>query len=300
MKLRQFEALRAVVQTGTTKEAGELIHLTQSAVSKLIGQLEDDLSVKILSRSGGKMLLTPEGRMIYEDVERVLNVLDEMRAKADDTGALKFGKLRIGTMPALAHGLLPAGLARLRIKYPSLTTVIEELSRSRIEEQVASGYLDIGLVTMPVQSDRLHVVPLGTVSAVCVVPNSHRLIDQEVIHVTDLEGESVISVDPETLLRHRTDAVFSDARIRRKLLIQTQSTLLACQLVRQGLGVAIVHPLIALSLDPLVSFKRFDPEIELRYAAVLRNEVATGPAMEFVRSLSSEMQITVSSQTPVA
>lgn len=290
MKLRQLEALRAVVQAGTTKEAGDRILLTQSAVSKLVGQLEDELSVRILVRKGGKMVLTPEGRMIYEDVERVLTVIDEMKAKSDDTGALKFGKLRIGTMPALAHGLLPAALTRLKVRFPSLTTVIEEQPRSRIEDQVASGYYDVGLVTMPVQSDRLQVRQLGKVSAVCVVPNDHRLAEQDRIHVSDLEGESVISVDPETLLRHRTDIVFGENRIRRRLLFQTQSTLLACQLVRQGLGVAIVHPLIAMAVNPLVTHRPFEPAIELNYAVVTQGETTSEISREFVQSLVAEMK----------
>lgn len=281
MKIRQMEAMRAVVRCGTTKDAAPHILLTQSAVSKLISQLEDELNVKLFSRQGGQMNLTPEGRMIFEDVDRVLNIVDEMREKSRDTGALRFGKLRIGAMPALAHGLLPQTLSALRDRYPNVTTVIEEKGRARIEEQVLSGYYDVGMVTLPVQSERLTVTELGTVQAVCVLPPDHRLAKKNAIDVEDLAGEQVISVDPETLLRHRTDTVFGEARVRRKLSVQTQSTLLACQLVRAGIGVAIVHPLIAMSSMPAIDYRPFRPSIELKYAIISSGSEPSRIALAF-------------------
>jgi len=282
MKISEMEAMRAVVRSGTTKEAAPRILLTQSAVSKLISQLEDELNVKLFSRQGGQMSLTPEGRMIFEDVERVLNIVDELREKSRDTGALRAGKLRIGAMPALGHGLLPQTLSALRERYPNVTTVIEEQQgRTRIEEQVLSGYYDLGLVTMPVQSEKLTVTELGTVQAVCVLPPNHRLIKKSVIDVKDLAGEQVISVDPETLLRHKTDTVFGEARVRRKLSVQTQSTLLACQLVRSGIGVAIVHPLIAISSMPAIEYRPFRPIIELKYAIISNGSESSRMALAF-------------------
>ncbi|MEM8579880.1 MAG: LysR family transcriptional regulator [Pseudomonadota bacterium] len=290
MKIRQMEAMRAVVQAGTTKDAAPRILLTQSAVSKLINQLEDELSASLFHRQGGQMVLTPEGRMIYEDIERVLTIVDEMREKSRDTGAMRSGKLRIGTMPALGHGLLPHALNALRQKFPNASVVIEEQPRVRIEEQVLSGYYDIGLVTLPVQSDRLVVTELGTVSAVCVVPHNHPLTDKEVIDVQDLADEDVISVDPKTLLRHRTDALFGEARVRRKLNIQTQSTLLACNLVRTGIGVAIVHPLIAHSYLPAIEYRPFHPKIELKYAVVSQREDLPHIALEFIGNAKSTLK----------
>jgi DNA-binding transcriptional LysR family regulator len=65
MKLRQLEAMRAVLARGTTTHAGELIGLTQSAVSRLIKQLEDELGFKLFDRRHGRLLITPEGQNFY-------------------------------------------------------------------------------------------------------------------------------------------------------------------------------------------------------------------------------------------
>ena len=82
MKLRQFEALRAIVRTGTTSEAAEYLSLTQSAVSKLRGQLEDELNIKIFDRRHGRLIMTPEGKMMYTDIELVLNTVDAIKNKS--------------------------------------------------------------------------------------------------------------------------------------------------------------------------------------------------------------------------
>jgi DNA-binding transcriptional LysR family regulator len=200
-------------------------------------------------------------------------------------------------MPALAHGLLPQVLSRLRESFPNLTTVVEEQPRARIEDQVGSGYFDLGLVTLPVQDDRLDLTPLGNVHAVCVMPPDHRLAAKPEISVDDLEDESVISVAPETLLRHRTDALFGEARVRRHLAFQTQSTLLACQFSRNGLGVAIVHPLIAMSLGPLIVHRPFKPRIDLQYAIATARDNKSEVVRKFVTLAKVEMDALVEELT---
>ena len=88
MKIRQMQALRALVQTGTTSGAAQLLHMTQSAASKLVTQLEAELSVHIFDRLHGRLVMTPEGRTIYADVDRILCAIDDLRAKTKDIGAL--------------------------------------------------------------------------------------------------------------------------------------------------------------------------------------------------------------------
>src|ERR1039458_2976050 len=106
MKIRQMQALRALVQTGTTSGAAQLLHMTQSAVSKLVTQIGTELNVHIFDRLHGRLVMTPEGRAIYEDVNRILAAIDDLRAKTHDIGALTGRAIRIGAMPALGYGLL--------------------------------------------------------------------------------------------------------------------------------------------------------------------------------------------------
>ena len=80
MKLRQLEALRAVVASGTTTQAADLLGLTQSAVSRLITQLESELGLNIFDRRHGRLRITPEGQHFYDVVKKLLSGIDQITA----------------------------------------------------------------------------------------------------------------------------------------------------------------------------------------------------------------------------
>ena len=107
MKLRQLEAIRAVMASGTTTHAAELMGLTQSAVSRLVAQLEEELGLSIFDRRHGRLQITPEGQQFYDVAKKVLAGIDQIDATARDIRTLQAGALRILAMPALAYGLRP-------------------------------------------------------------------------------------------------------------------------------------------------------------------------------------------------
>ena len=80
MKLRQLEALRAVVASGTTTQAADLLGLTQSAISRLITQLETELGLNIFDRRHGRLRITPEGQLFYDVVKKLLSGVDQITA----------------------------------------------------------------------------------------------------------------------------------------------------------------------------------------------------------------------------
>ena len=270
MKIRQMQALRALVQTGTTSGAAQLLHMTQSAASKLVTQLETELGVHIFDRLHGRLVMTPEGRMIYEDVNRILSAIDDLRAKTQDIGALNGGAIRIAAMPALGYGLVPRTIKRFIGLYPRIRCIADVVGRKDVEDGVAIGHYDVGLVTLPLQNDVLKVLKLASVDAVCVLPKGHRLANSRRIAAEDLEGEAFISVAPDALLRHRIDTLFGERRVRRSLQLQAGSTVLACHMVASGIGASIVHPLIAFAFKSALAIRRFEPAVPLEYAVVTR------------------------------
>jgi len=270
MKIRQLEALRALVLTGTTKDAAQLLHMTQPAVSKLISQVEEELNVRIFDRRHGRLAITPEGKTIYADVERILSQIDDLSAKTEDVSALSGNAIRVGAMPALGFGLIPSALRRFSSDYPQVRCVIDVDTRGRIEELVGVGHYELGFVTLPVRQERLTLTPLASVAAVCVLPPEHPLACKPTIHAEDLANESFVSVDPSILLRHRVDAVFGERRVSRRLVVQVSTTVLACNMVAAGVGVSIVHPLVALAFKSLVVVRKFQPAITFDYAILSR------------------------------
>ncbi len=268
MKLRQFEALRLVIARGTTKEASLFMGLTQSAVSRLITQLENEVGFKIFDRRQGRLHLTPEGQYFYAEVSKILEGLDQLKLMASDISTLTVGSLKIIAMPALGFGLLPTAIEQIQARYKRLKISVDLASREAVEGEILKARHDIGLVTLPIENEALEVEPLFGIDSVCVLPLDHPLRDQPVIRAEDLENQPFISIEPGTLFRYRTDELFGKLGIKRQLRLEAQSTIMVCNLVAQNLGVSLVHRFIAEAFEGRILIKPFEPAITLEYGLV--------------------------------
>ena len=108
MRIRQFEALRLVVTHGTTKEASIYLGMGQSAVSRLVSDLEREVGFSIFDRKQGRLVLTPEGRLFYAEVAKVLASFDRVKQRSDSNNSEQTPELKIISMPALAFGFFAA------------------------------------------------------------------------------------------------------------------------------------------------------------------------------------------------
>ncbi len=290
MKLRQLEAIRAVINRGTTTHAAKALGLTQSAVSRLITQMENELGLSLFDRRHGRLLITPEGKLFYDVALKVLEGIDQMTATARDIRTLRAGALRIIAMPALAYGLLPNTIAKINRRHKQVKISIDVGGRRELQDGIVNGQYDLGLATLPVDPEGIDVMPLCAIDAVCVAPRDHPLAANETIAAAELAGLRFISIDPRTLLRYRTDELFGKLGIRRVLGIEAQSSMMACNLVAMGLGFSVVHPFIADLFADKVAVKPFEPTFRLEYGLLF----ATGQrrsliANEFIETLRGDV-----------
>ena len=234
MKLRQLEAMRAVLARGTTTHAAEGLGLTQSAVSRLITQLEDEVGLRLFDRRHGRLLITPEGRHFYAIAEKVLAGVDQISATARDIRTLQVGTLRIIAMPALGYGLLPDTIAKIKTRYKQVKISVNFGARRELERGLANAEYDFGIATLPVDHELIEGEPLCGVNAVCVLPLGHPLAGKESIAAKDLEDMPFISMESEAFFRYRIDELFGRLGVPRSLGIEAQSTIMVCNLVSKG------------------------------------------------------------------
>lgn len=286
MKIRQFEAIRAVVTTGTTTRAAQLLGLTQSAVSRLIMQLEDELGFKVFNRQRGRLNITPEGREFFHVADQILTSIDQIKSTANDCGSHAVSALRVVAMPAIGSCLLSVPVDRLTKKYKSLRVTVHLLGRSQLQSAIADGKYDIGMATLPIEQEGVDIEPVCRVRAVCIVPKTHPLADAEIVTAQDLEGERFISKSGDTILRYKTDCLFSELGVQRQLTVEAGSTVLAGDMVALGMGVSIVHPFVAERFRSSLAIKEFEPKIELDYGLLYPSGVARSMA---IRDLAEEI-----------
>lgn len=245
MKLRQVEAFHAVMVAGTVTQAGEMLHISQPAVSRLIADLEREIEFKLFDRQRGRLVPTTEGKYLFRETEKAFVGMAHISDAARAIGALQRGRLSIVAVPILAQGFLPRLIAEFLKDYPDVSIKLESCPNAIVVEWIASQQYDLGLAPLPVDNPAITTRPFSRRRLVCILPAGHPLAEKSVVHATDLEDEYFVSPPSGSLLRFRIDESFKKAGVRRKLRIETRSRQAICNMVAEGAGVAITGPLFA-------------------------------------------------------
>lgn len=247
MNIRQLDAFRAVMQAGGVGRAAERLHVTQSAVSQLISQLEADIGVALFDRSSSRLRPTQEAEALLVEVEAVFSCLQRVDRMAVALREHQWGALRIASFPAIAHSLLPRSVARFSGLFEDVHFHLQSMRSRTAIDAVASRQIDLALTFLPGDREDVTSTQLQTLRAVCVLPVGHRLQDREVIHPEDLRGEAFVSLGPQDKSRALIDALFDARDIPRHIRIETGQSDAACVCVAEGVGVSIVDPISAWS-----------------------------------------------------
>lgn len=290
MKLRQLEAIRAVMASGTTTQAAELLGLTQSAVSRLITQLEDELGLHIFDRRHGRLQVTPEGRQFYDVAKKVLAGVDQINATARDIRTLQVGALRILAMPALAYGLLPRTIADIGARYKQVKISVGVGTRAELEDGIASSQYDVGIATLPVDQQGIEVEPLCALDCVSILPKQHPLAGKTTIGIEDLAGLPFVSLASGTLFRYKVDELFAMAQIKRGLMVEVPSTVMVCEMVASGIGISIVPPFVAAGFRDSIAVCHFTPAMRFEYGLLFpANQKRSLLTQTFVETIRADI-----------
>jgi DNA-binding transcriptional LysR family regulator len=239
MDLRHLQVLVAVAEEGSFSAAADQLGTVQSNISAHIAKLEKELSVSLVNRGAGR--LTEEGELV---LARAYRVLSEVEALAADVGALQAeisGTVRIGMIGTIARWLVPAMLGDLSVDHPKLRLFVTEAPSSGLEPQLASGRLDLAVLTHPVPGRDLLSEPLFEEEIVLVVSADHDPTGGEsVLSVVDLAGIDLLLPAPGTGFRAEIDAATRPAGVKLRPLIEVDGVRLLASLVFDGHGPALL------------------------------------------------------------
>jgi DNA-binding transcriptional LysR family regulator len=186
--MRQIEAFRAVILTGSMTGAGEMLNISQPAVSRLIRDLERDLGLTLFKRAGARIAPNEEALLLNREVERMFIGNEKIR----ETAAAIRGSQHWGAAGCrhaeLGHRLPVIPGRRFLDEHPNASASLHEDSSCEHHRPGVAPQYDIGLAYAPTPHPGIEVRPLPPTEAVCIVPTGHPLARQEEIHVRDLEA----------------------------------------------------------------------------------------------------------------
>jgi DNA-binding transcriptional LysR family regulator len=183
--LRRLRFFVEVVRQGGFSHAAKVVFATQSTVSKAVKQLEGDLGVQLLDRSGHRSELTDAGKRVYDRGLRLLAAGEDLTTELDDLRGLKHGSLRIGFPRMGSSGLFGAAFASFRRSHPGIEVELAVHEGSKLEALLRSGELDLAALVHPlapgfawqdVRSDPL----------VVLLPRDHPLAARQTVRLDRL------------------------------------------------------------------------------------------------------------------
>jgi DNA-binding transcriptional LysR family regulator len=259
---RALRALVAVADCGSFRAAAGMLGYTQSAISHQIASLERALDAPLFTRPGGRaaVTLTPAGDAAYRRARRLLGDLETLSA---DVAAIQRGEhptLRVGVFQTASTEMLPGALRTLREQRPEIEVILSEIQdRTRTNELLARGELDLAFTVNPEPDERVRTIPLLDDSWGILTRRDSPLAAVRRPSFDLLDGADVVAWTRRWQTQHDLEEAWRRRAINPRIVYRTDDNLALQRLVAAGLGHACLDRLSASNaVEPSLTF--LEPE----------------------------------------
>lgn len=216
MTLDDFYSFIVLYQTRNISDAAIELNITQSALSKRLRNIQNELNMPLIStRNKRQLTITEGGDVFFHYAQTILTQYHLMQAELQDYRALKRGTLHIGSVPVMAQYGLTRKMSHFMHDYPQINIRLSELQGADLLKQLQAGTLDLGIIR-DVQSQRLNksqftAINLDTDELRVVLDAAHPLAQQSAIALTDLRDSELVTLNPGSGVYEQMDALFQQA-----------------------------------------------------------------------------------------
>nr|WP_168991476.1 LysR substrate-binding domain-containing protein [Paraburkholderia sp. UYCP14C] len=264
LNFREVQAFRAVMLSGSMTQAAKDLHTSQSNISRVIGQLERRIGIKLFERQIGKLMPTLEGQVFFRDVEHTFASLRGLEEKAESIRKRGSGSLRVAAVPSMAMVAVPDAIHAFAQKYPDVDVTLQVADSLTVCQWLATGYADVGIASEIFNATSVASEVARKSHGVCITPLDHRLAKRDdAITPEDLIGERFLSLRSSDVMRKRIDnACLIKGEEKRILAYETHFAAAICRMVARGLGVSVMNQLVAREYAGQLAILPFSKRIE--------------------------------------
>lgn len=290
--LRQLRAFVALAQTGSFTDAAAHLHITQSALSGLIKELEAVLGVQVVQRSTRKVGLTEVGREFHPLAQRLLQDLDGALDTIADLKTLKRGLVRVAAPQLMAAAVLPEVIALFRQVHPEVEVRLVDCLAEQLTPKLHSGEVDLVVGPEREVTPEVDAVLLFETPFVVVFPPDHPLKRQRRVTWAQALQYPVVALKGEYTHRLRMDLQGAVPQENLNPVKEVAFMTTALAMVAAGLGVTTCLPYAAqqIRLHGLHS-RTLSPAVRRRFYLFTRKDRPLSPAANgFAQNLLGHVQ----------
>ncbi|MFW5437396.1 LysR family transcriptional regulator [Paenibacillus apiarius] len=241
MELRQLHYFVKVAQKEHVTQAAEELHVAQSAVSRQIHQLEEELGVKLFLQKGRNLQLTPVGQLFCKRAEAILKELERSVQEVQEFMDPELGEVRIGFPHSLGVHLIPKMVAEFRKKHPNVKFRFKQGMYPSLIRDVVSGEVDLAFISpYPKECDQVTGEIVLTEELLAIMPPNHPLAGEESISLKQLKDETFVMFSPGYSLRPIVWEACIEAGFTPRISFEGEETETIRGLVAAGMGVSLL------------------------------------------------------------
>jgi DNA-binding transcriptional LysR family regulator len=257
MELRRLEQFVAVAEERSFTRAARRVHIVQSGLSASIRALESELGAPLFSRNTRRVDLTAAGKVFLQEARHVLEAARAARDAVAGVQRLLRGTLAIGMSQSLSAFMdLPALLGRFHGAHPGVDIRLRQAAASQLARELTDGRLDLALLALAeapppgLRTRTLFREPMVVIFAPDHPFASRRKRPREAFSIDALAEETFVEFQGDWGTRRLVDRAFAEQGLDRRIACEVNDHGLLLDLVRQGLGIALVPRSLA-AMRPL-------------------------------------------------
>ena len=277
MNILKYMAFIKTAEYGSFTKAAEVLHYSQSGISRMIGDLEKEWRVTLLERSRWGVSLTSDGSRLLARAQKLCEEYRKLQMEVDDLHGVQSGLIRIGTFSSVATHWLPNIIKAFQKDHPNIDYELLLGDYAEIEEWIAEGRVDCGFVRLPARP-AFETIPLARDDLLAVLPEGHPLAESERVPASALCSEPFILLERGA----RTDVteIFEREGLSPRVRFTTWDDYAIMSMVESGLGISILPELILRRIPYRIVAKKLAVPAYREIGLALRERESTSLAVK--------------------
>jgi LysR family hydrogen peroxide-inducible transcriptional activator len=270
LNLHLLEQFVALARTKNFTRAAEELNLSQSALSRAIQKLEEQLGQPLFERKPREVVLTNLGELLLERAQHILKLMEDMFSELSEAG--RRGRIRLGAIPTIAPYFLPGLLSSFAKTHPDISVIVQEDTTESLIKRCSHGEIDLAILALPIIAKFFEIEPLFDEELLLVLPVGHPLAAAKTVAIDAVDGYPFVMLNEAHCLSDNI-ATFCRRKSVQPVTVERTSQLTTVQeLVSLNHGVSIV-PEMARKIDTSDrrTYRSFSGERPMRTVAMLWN-----------------------------
>ena len=263
MDIRHLKYFIEVARQKSFSRAAETLHISQSAVSKMIKDTEQEIGLLLFTRNSKTIQLTDSGETFLLRAQEIVSLFDNLVLEVESEAKLDKGQISIGLPPITGATPFAKLLGQFKKKYPQIGITLFEYGSKTTELGIQNSSLDIGIICNSKNIDAYHVFSLSNDPLWVIAHPEHPISKLSEINLAALRHEQFVIYPEDFSLHHDIVNSCRESGFQPSIILATSQRELMTQIVAANLGIALLPSKICVDLDPryLTAIPLIDPKI---------------------------------------